>query len=113
MKNLVGNMSRLLGESYLVDKLSIEVDVNLYPEKLSWLGDNVLMTGMAEFVLPGHKYKSASYDLEVTEDGIVKSAKCSDPFHQHLIWLTAKARKKDLAELIVDEKERGSLRKKP
>lgn len=100
--------------AFLVDKLSVEVDVNLYPEKLSWASEGkVLMVGSAEFVLPGDKYKSAPYELEVLEDGTAKGVKCSDPLHHHLIWIAAKARKKDLAELIEDQKDRGSLRKKP
>ncbi len=100
--------------AFLVDKLAVDVDVNLYPEKLSWVGGGkVLMTGSAEFVLPGHKYKSEPYELEVLEDGTAQKATCSDPLHHHLIWLAAKARKKDLAELIQDQKDRGSLRKKP
>lgn len=100
--------------AFLVDKLTVAVDVNLYPEKLSWAGEGmVLMTGTAEFVLPGHKYKSEPYELEVAEDGTVKACKCPDPLHHHLIWMAAKSRKKDLAELIVDQKDRGSLRKKP
>lgn len=99
--------------AYLVDKLSVEVDVNLYPEKMSWVGEGkVLMTGTAEFVLPGHKYKSQPYELEVSEDGTLQKCKCPDPLHHHLIWMAAKARKRDLAELIIDQKDRGSLRKK-
>lgn len=100
--------------AFFVDKLSVEVDVNLYPDKLSWAGGSmVLMTGTAEFVLPNYKYKSAPYELEVAEDGTAKGVKCPDPLHHHLIWLAAKARKRDLAELIADEKVRGALRKKP
>jgi hypothetical protein len=100
--------------AYLVDKLSVEVDVNLYPEKLSWAGGGkVLMTGTAEFVLPGSKYKSQPYELEVSEDGTAQKCECPDPLHHHLIWMAAKSRKRDLAELIADQKDRGSLRKKP
>lgn len=106
-----GSSSR--SAAFLVDKLSVEVDVNLYPEKLSWAGEGkVLMTGAAEFVLPNHKYKSEPYELEVLEDGTAQACRCSDPLHHHLIWLAAKARKRGLAELIVDQKDRGSLRKK-
>lgn len=97
--------------AFLVDKLSVDIDVNLYPEKLSWAGEGkVTMKGSAEFVLPGHKYKSEPYELEVLEDGTAKSCKCPDPLHHHLIWMAAKARKRDLAELIEDQKDRGSLR---
>lgn len=99
--------------AFLVDKLSVEVDVNLYPEKLSWAGEGrVLMTGVAEFVLPGHKYKSEPYELEVSEDGTARKCSCPDPLHHHLIWLAAKDRKRPLAELIADQKDGGSLRKK-
>lgn len=100
--------------AFFVDKLSVEVDVNLYPDKLSWAGPGkVLMTGTAEFVLPNHKYKSKPYELEVSEDGTALKCRCPDPMHQHLIWMAAKARKRGLAELIDDQKGRGSLRKKP
>ena len=97
--------------AYLIDKLSVDVDVHLYPAKLSWgPGGMVLMRGTAEFVLPGHKYKSQPYELEVLEDGTVQKCRCPDPLHHHLIWLTAKARKRDLHELIIDQKDRGQLR---
>lgn len=100
--------------AFFIDKLVVDVDVNLYPDKLSWAGEGkVLMVGTAEFVLPGHKYKSQPYELEVLEDGTAQKVTCSDPMHQHLIWLGAKARKKGLAELIEDQKDRGPLRKKP
>lgn len=99
---------------FLVDKLSVELDIDLNPAKLSWLGQGaVLLTGVAEFILPGHKYQSEPYSLEVLEDGTVQKCKCGDPLHQHLIWMTAKARRRGLAELISDQKDRGSLRERP
>lgn len=100
--------------AFLIDKVVVDVDVNLYPEKLAWASDGkVVITGTAEFVLPHNKYKSQPYELEASEDGTVSKTTCSDPMHKQLIAMAARDRKRALAELIKDEKERGALRKKP
>ena len=99
---------------FLISKFGIEVDVNLDPEKLSWVAEGrILVTGTASFVLPGSKYQSQPYEFEISEDGRVSKCECSDPMHQQLIAMAAKNSKRELVELIRDEKERGSLRKKP
>ena len=97
-----------------IKNVSVEIDVDLAPEKLSWgAGGKVVMTGKAGIVLPNKKYTSEPYELEVSEDGTYSKCSCSDPVQEHLIAIAAKNRKRELAELIKDEKESGSLKKKP
>lgn len=100
--------------SFNITKLEVGVDVNLDPEKVSWASSGrVLMTGKATFVLPNNRYKSQPYELEVAEDGTVLRCSCPDPMQEQLLSMAAKARKRELAELVEDQKDRGGLRKKP
>ena len=96
--------------TFNITKEAVDVDVNLDPEKVSWTPKGqVLMVGRATFVLPNAKYKSQPYELEVAENGAVLRCSCSDPMQKHLIYIAATARKRELAELISDEKTRGGL----
>jgi hypothetical protein len=100
--------------AFNISKVVMDIDVDLYPEKLSWTSSGkVLMTGVAEFVLPNRKHKSKPYELETSEDGTVQQCKCEDPMHRQMIWIAADKRKRELAELIEDQKQRGGLRRKP
>ncbi len=96
-----------------VDKVRVDVDVNLDPDKLSWTPEGkVLFVGTASFVLPNKKHKSQPYKLVTSEQGVVLECTCSDPLHEQLIFIAAKENKRELAMLIEDEKQRGGLRKK-
>lgn len=99
--------------AYNITKVEVRLDVDLYPEKVSWTPKgNVLMVGDAVFLLPNAKHKSQPYELEVTEDGTVLRCSCpAGPLQKHLIFLAATSRKRELAELIVDLKDRGKLPK--
>jgi hypothetical protein len=100
--------------TFNITKLEVDVDVNLDPEKVVWAPNGkVLLTGKATFVLPNNRHKGQPYELEVSEDGTVLRCSCSDPMQEQLIYMAAKARKRELVELIVDQKDRGDLRKKP
>lgn len=99
--------------AFLLTKVVVDVDVNLYPEKLSWTPKgSILAVGRASFVLPHREHQGQPYELELSEDGTVLRCSCPDPMQEQLIHMAAKARKRELAELIEDEKHRGNLRKK-
>jgi hypothetical protein len=96
--------------TFNITKEEVRLDVDLDPEKVSWTPEGkVLMVGKATFLLPHSKYKSEPYELEVAEDGTVLRCACPDPMQKHLIYIAATARKRELAELISDEKTRGGL----
>ncbi len=108
------NRSSHTASTFFVKKFRVDIDVDLYPGNFEWTpSGKILMSGKATFLLPHFKYISHPYELETEEDGKVLKCRCPDELQRRLIWLAAEGIQKELADLIKDEKVRGTLVKKP